>query len=90
MNVLSEFLNCTELYGNYYITNNLLEKCNDNSRYEYWKYSLIVPSFIVFGFVVPFSAFYYMLNKRDQLFDDKYIYKIGFLLHGYNSKKFYW
>lgn len=90
INVLSDFFNCTELHGNSYVTNYLIEKCDGNPTYDFWKYRLIIPSFVVFGILTPFFTFYYMWRKKDHLFEDMYICKIGFLLNGYSSKNFYW
>lgn len=90
MNDLSDFLNCTELNGNFYITNHLIEKCNDNTRYNFWKLTIVIPSFLFFGFLIPFFAFYYMFKRRKNLYNDSVIYKIGFFLNGYTAENFYW
>ena len=88
--VAADFLNCTEINGHYYITHFLIERCDENERYIFWKYSLILPSFIFFNLIYPLVLFSFMYRHRENLFDDKIIYKIGFLLNGYSAKTFYW
>ena len=90
MNALAQFINCTRLYDEEYITNNLIEKCTNNPRYDLWRFFLIIPSFIFFGAILPLIAFLYAYNNRTRLFDRKVVKKISFLLNGYSEKTFYW
>lgn len=89
-NVLSSYLNCSEINDKNYLTNFLIERCDNNPRYEFWKNVFVIPSFAVFGVLIPFSTFYYMYKRKAELYEEIYIYKIGFLLNGYTSHNFYW
>lgn len=90
INLLSSFLNCTDINGEKRLTNFLIEKCENNSRYEFWKNNFVIPSFVIFGFLIPFSMFYYMFKRKKDLYEETFRYKIGFLLNGYTSINFYW
>ena len=89
INVLADFFNCTLLYDNYYMTNNLVERCND-TRYNFWQNFLIIPSFVFFAIFFPLSLFFYMYKNRSHLFESQTICKIGFLLNGYYPTTYYW
>ena len=90
MTTLAEFLNCKSINNVDYIAVNLIEKCSENSRYTFWRNILIIPTFMLFGIILPLLTFHYMYKNRFQLFDRKIIYKIGFLLNGYSPSTFYW
>ena len=90
INILSDFFNCTKLYENQYMTNYLLERCNDNSRYDFWKKYLIIPAFLIYVMCLPLILFTFMFKNRKRLFDENFISKIGFLLNGYSSETYYW
>ena len=90
LNVLSDFLNCTKINEDYYLSNYLIEKCNDNPTYNAWALFFVLPCFCIFVIVLPIFSLYYMFTNRKQLFHDRFIYKIGFLLNGYSSYTFYW
>lgn len=90
INLLSSYLNCTEINGEKHLTNFLIEKCENNPRYEFWKNYFVIPSFVIFGFLIPFSMFYYMYKRKRDLYEEIFRYKIGFLLNGYTSINFYW
>ena len=85
-----EFLNCTEIDGNYYISNFLIEKCNDNERYSFWKYNVIWPAFLIFTILFPLILFVYMFRHRKNLFDERVRVNVAFLLNGYSAETFYW
>ena len=89
-NILANFFNCTQIYDNFYITNYLLERCNNNPRYDFWANFLIIPSFCFFIVFYPLILFSYMYRNRNILFTENVIYKIGFLLNGYCINTFYW
>ena len=42
INSISNFFDCTKLYSNNYMTQNLMEKCNDNPRYSSWRSVVIL------------------------------------------------
>ena len=90
INSLSDFLNCTELNGNSYMTNFLIERCNNNEKYFLWKYCFVIPCFSIFAILIPIITSIYMRKNRDKLFDKSMIYKIGYLLNGYSPDSFYW
>lgn len=87
---VADFFNCTQLYDDFFLTNFLLEKCNDNPKYEFWKINLIFPTFLIFIVAFPLLLFFYMYRNRNRLFDSDVVYKIGFLLNGYSEKSYYW
>ena len=90
INSLSDFLNCTELNGNSYMTNFLIERCNNNEKYFLWKYCFVIPCFSIFAILIPVITYFYMRKNRNKLFDKSMIYKIGYLLNGYSPDSFYW
>ena len=85
-----QYMNCEKIDENYYISSFLIEQCNNNERYSFWKYYFIWPCFIFFIIFIPFVCFLFMFQNKKRLFEDDVIVKIGFLLHGYTSKTFYW
>ena len=90
INSLAEFLNCTQLYSESYVTNQLSERCSNNPRYMLWRNALIFPSLFIFLFLFPLLALIYMHKNRDNLFQPNILQKISFLVNGYTSKTFYW
>lgn len=89
INVCAQFLNCSEISGKYYVTNYLNENCN-NSIYIFWKWNIVLPSFLLFSLIIPGILLSYLFMKRETLFHKLNLYKTGFLLNGYKRKKFYW
>lgn len=87
---LSEALDCTKIGKYSYITNYLIEQCTDNNRYSNWMFSAILPSFIIYAFVLPAITFSYMWKHKNNLYDTNIIYKIGYMLNGLCKDKFYW
>lgn len=87
---LSDFVNCTSVDNTFYITVNLIEECSGNSRYLFWRNVLVIPAFILFAICLPLLAFSYMYINKNRLYNQKIIYKIGFLLNGYTTQTFYW
>ena len=90
INILSDFLNCTQIYENYYITNFLIEKCNDNSKYTFVRNVFVIPSLFFFAFIFPFFFFVYMFKNRQNLYNYKIMAKVSFWMNGYSIKTFYW
>ena len=90
INILADFFNCTHLYENQYMTNFLLEKCIDNSTYDFWKNILILPAVAIYVISFPLILFSFMFKNRKRLFDKNFRAKIGFLLNGYSSQTYYW
>ena len=86
----AEFLFCTEIEGNYYISNFLIEQCNDNERYTLWKSILIWPSIVLIIILFPIILFLYMFRHRKNLLDTKFSVYFGFLSQGYSLEMFYW
>lgn len=87
---LSEFISCTQIYEESYITTYLTEKCTNNPRYSMWRNFLVIPSFLIFAFFLPLFILFYMRRKRNQLFQKDVFPKISFLLNGYTHQTFYW
>ena len=90
INALADFLNCTQIEQNFYLTNYLLEKCENNLIYENWRNLLIIPSFSIFCLILPLLSFIYMLRNRKNLYTDHILRKVGFLLNGYSPQYYYW
>ena len=90
INALANFVNCSEIDNEFYITNYLAEKCSNNYRYSLWRNALIIPSFIVFAVILPLLAFNFMFKNRQKLLSKNIIQYVGFLLSGFEIKKFYW
>ena len=90
INALASFFNCTTLYSNKYITQNLWEKCNDNPRYSVWRLNVMLPASLFYGIFLPLVLFLYLYKNRKDLLEEKILKKIGFLLNGYSKDKFYW
>ncbi len=89
-NALSDFLNCTKVGENYYLSNYLNEECTNNNRYLMWVLFLVLPSFVIYAIIFPGLAFFYMFLKRNKLYEGDVIYKVGFMLNGFAKEKFYW
>ena len=53
LTALANFINCTDLYSNQYITVFLIERCNDNPQYLFWLLNIILPTFIFYGILLP-------------------------------------
>ena len=90
INALADYVNCTEINNNLYITNYLLIQCNNNHTYFIWGILLVFPSFLIYGVGLPLTAYFYMMKNRNQLFKQSIIEKINFLLNGYSTQTFYW
>ena len=90
INAISNFFNCTTLYSNQYITQNLFEKCHDNPRYSSWRTYVMLPSFLFYAVVLPLLLFLFLFKNRKILHEEKMLSKIGFLLKGYSENRFYW
>ena len=90
INGLTDLLNCTKIENNSYITNYLFEKCTDNIHYEKWRNLLVIPTFSIFCFVLPLVPFVYMFKNRKNLYNDRILSKVGFLLNGYSPQYYYW
>ena len=86
----ANYLNCQDINDHSYISTFLIERCDNNERYTFWKIRLIWPCFFLFNLAFPLSLFIYMFRNKYNLFQEKIIYKIGFLLNGYSSHTFYW
>ena len=90
INALADFINCSDLNNDSYITNYLMEKCSNNLRYLKWRNYLVIPSFAIFAGFLPTIAFLYTYSNRERLFDKKVIKNVRFFLNGYSTKTFYW
>ena len=90
IHALADLMSCTTIEDEKYISNYLLEQCTKNPRYNNWQNYMIIPSFCFYCIFLSFVPFLYMHKHRNQLFEANYIRKIGFLLYGYSSSKFYW
>ena len=90
INALTDLLNCTKIENDDYISNYLLEKCSGNVNYEKWRAFLIIPSFCFFCLILPLLPFVYMFKNRANLYSDKILSKIGFLVNGYSPQHYYW
>lgn len=89
VNACAQFLDCSEIDGNFYITNYLFESC-DSKEYFWWKYFLILPTFISFVIIFPMIILIYMFKNRKNLLQKHILYKVGYMLNGYKRKYFYW
>ena len=90
INALADLLNCTKIENVFYLTNYLLEKCAGNSNYDKLFNILIIPSFCIFCIILPLVPFVYMFKNRTNLYTDKILCKVGFLLNGYSPQFYYW
>lgn len=89
INTCSQFLDCSEINGTNYITNYLNENCS-NSKYILWKFGWIIPIFLIFSTIIPGLLLYFMVINRKKLFTENNLYKIGYMLNGYDTESFYW
>jgi len=90
IHALADLMSCTSIENEKYIQNYLLEQCTNNPRYNVWQNFMIIPSFCFYCIILSLVPFVYMCKYRNRLFEWNILSKIGFLLHGYSSKKFYW
>lgn len=89
INSLCEIINCTPLGESSYMTNYLKEECYTSTHLDLIFY-YVIPCFICFVFILPAIPFFIMWKNRKILCSEKMIYKIGFLLNGYDKDVFYW
>lgn len=89
INACAQFLDCTEFEGKFYVTTYLNESCT-SEKYLFWKKFIIIPTLIAFAIVFPSIVLIYMLKNKRNLFQGQILSKIGFMLNGYQNKKFYW
>lgn len=89
INSCAQFLNCSEIGDDKFITNYLSESCS-SSRYAIWKYGFIIPIFLLFATIFPGLILSFMIKNRKNLFTKDNIYKIGYMMNGYKSETFYW
>lgn len=89
INTCAQFLNCTEIDGDHYITNYLNESCTSN-KYLTWNYALILPGFLFFFVIFPGMILIYMIKNKNHLFSKNVLYKVGYMIKGYKSERFYW
>jgi len=90
IHALADLMSCTTIDNEKYIANYLLEPCTKNPLYGNWQYYMIIPGFCFYCIFLSLVPFVYMCKHRSQLFEANYIRKIGFLLYGYSSAKFFW
>lgn len=90
INALVNMISCIEIdKDSFYVANYTDEKCWTNQHYQ-WIFQCFVPSFFFYGVFMPLSIFLYMKINEKNLYEMRYLKKIGFLLTGYKRKKFYW
>ena len=70
INSISNFFDCTKLYSNNYMTQNLMEKCNDNPRYSSWRSVVMLPAFAFMECFFPLLIFFYE-NRRNNKKTDR-------------------
>lgn len=73
----------------YYIHTELSERCY-TSIYNSWVYFSVIPSFLIYAFILPLIYFIYMYWHNDDLYEKSNLIHVGFLVNGYKSNKNYW
>ena len=89
INRLADLLNCTIIEHSYYLSSNLLVKCED-SIYQKWRSYMILPAFCFFSLILTLTPFIYMFRRKKILYRENILRKIAFLLNGYAAKNYYW
>lgn len=89
VNSLLELSDCELIYEETYLRSYLIENC-ESERYKNWFYYFVLPNFMIYGFFIPLFAFIFLLKNRSLVLDKDIIEKIGFLVNGYKTKKYYW
>ena len=87
---ICEMLDCSQIGEAKYLSKFLTESCTNNPRYFKWLTFMIVPNFLFYAIILPLIFFFYMKYHKSHLFRKDVIYKIGFLLTGFSSEKYYW
>ena len=90
INALADLLSCIQIESNDYLGNYLLEQCSGNPHYEKFRNFMILPAFSFFILLFTVAPFLYMFKNRADLYTDKILRKIGFLLNGYSRHFYYW
>ncbi len=90
INALAKVFDCSSIENEEFLTEYLNINCRTNEAYQIWKYSLFLPAFCFFTIILPLVPFCYMYRNRNQLYEEKIIYKVAFLLNGFSKDKFYW
>ena len=77
--------------GTSYIKTNLDESCLSNFYLDFYQ-RMIIPTFFIFGILLPLISFCFMVYHRKKIFEKKSNIRnyFGFLLNGYKNDKFYW
>lgn len=89
VNTCAQFLDCTNIDGEYFVTNYLLLSCSSED-YLWWKYLIILPTIFIFSLMIPAVILLYMFKHRHNLFQKNILYKVGYMLNGYKTEIYYW
>ena len=90
INSLAKVLDCSTIENESFLTSYLNINCQTNEAYNFWSYVIFLPAFCFFAIILPLVSFLYMYCNKNQLYEEKIIYKIAFLLNGFSKTKFYW
>lgn len=90
INSLVEIINCTHIdRPRYFATNYLDEECWV-PKHEMWVFNLFAPGIFFYAVLMPLSLMAYIYYHLERICEEKYFKKVGFLLSGYKTDKFYW
>jgi len=73
----------------YYLAEDLEVECW-GSTHLFWVFAVALPAFIVWGLGIPFFAYRMLKKNKDNLEDNGFKSKFGFLYDGYKPDKYYW
>ena len=85
-----DIFNCLKLnVDKAFILKELSVECYTNDYFK-WMLMMAGPSFIIYALLMPGGFFLYLFKKRKELNDQDFYEKVGFLIHGFSKKTFYW
>lgn len=91
--VLCDYLSCVQLDPNesiYYISTNNNIQCGTD-QYNYFRYVVVIPALLCYGFLLPLAIVLLLYKKRDQLLNSKTLYVMfGAFYSNYGVKAYYW
>lgn len=90
--ILSSLINinrCEEFDFGSHLQNYLTENCG-GTRYLSFNYFFVWPFLFLFAFIIPIFLLIFLIIKKNKIYEQAMLQKLGFLLTGYKTHKFYW
>ena len=88
---LLTILKCRNIFGDtYYLSDDMTIPCYTKEHF-YWIFILVIPSFAIYVIMLPgFFLMKVYIGKRKIKDDYDFRQRVGYLIHGFKKKVFYW